>query len=108
MIYLKWFDEFLKETPMSGYIYIKTKPEICLSRIHKRNREGEEGIPLEYLLKCESYHNNWLNKEISVATMKGGIATLKSFSLLKYITKKTKRGPKSATSLIMGLCIRKC
>ena len=73
MIYLKWFDEFLKETPMSGYIYIKTKPEICLSRIHKRNRDGEEGIPLEYLLKCESYHNNWLNKEISVATINGDI-----------------------------------
>jgi deoxyadenosine/deoxycytidine kinase len=70
-IYMKWFDEFLKETPISGYIYIKTTPEICLSRIHKRNRDGEEGIPLEYLIKCESYHNEWLNKEINIVTING-------------------------------------
>ena len=40
--------------------------------------------------------------------MKGGIASFKSFSLLKYIVKKISHGPKSAASLIIGLCIRKC
>ena len=40
--------------------------------------------------------------------MKGGIATFKLFSLLKYIVKKIRRGPKSAANLIIGLYIRKC
>jgi len=46
--------------------------------------------------------------EIKVATIKGGIATFKSFSLLKYIIKKIRSGPKSAASLIIGLCTIKC
>ena len=35
--------------------------------------------------------------------MKGGIATFKSFSLLKYIVKKISKGPKSAVNLTKGL-----
>jgi len=44
-------------------------------------------------------------RAIRVTMMNGGIATFRSFSLLKYIIKKTRRGPKSAVNLIMGLCI---
>ena len=40
--------------------------------------------------------------------MKGGIATFKSFSLLKYIVKKISKGPKSVANLIVGLSIIKC
>ena len=28
-IYLKWFDEFVKDLPVKGIIYVKTNPEIC-------------------------------------------------------------------------------
>ena len=45
---------------------------------------------------------------MNVATIKGGIAALKSFSLLKYIMKKIRRGPKSARNLIKGLLMAKC
>ena len=45
---------------------------------------------------------------IKVATIKGGIANFKSFSLLKYIIKKISNGPKSAANLIIGLDITKC
>ena len=47
-------------------------------------------------------------KDKRVARTKGGIAFFKSFSLLKYIVKKTSRGPKSAINLIRFLRIRKC
>ena len=46
-------------------------------------------------------------RAIRVTMMNGGIATFKSLSLLKYMIKKTRRGPKSAKSLIMGLYIKK-
>lgn len=59
-IYNTWFEEFSKEFIISKSIYIITKPEICYERIHKRCRVGEEIIPLEYLERCDSYHNNFL------------------------------------------------
>ena len=61
-IYLKWFDEFVKDIPISGIIYVKTNPKICEKRVIKRNRKGET-IPLEYLQNCHNYHENWLNNE---------------------------------------------
>lgn len=59
-IYLKWFDEFSKLINHSLNIYIKTNPEVAFERVKKRNRSGET-IPLEYLQKCNDYHNKWLN-----------------------------------------------
>jgi len=61
-IYLKWFNEFVYDLPIQSYIYLKTEPEICLQRITKRDRKGET-ISLDYLKKCHSYHNDWLNKK---------------------------------------------
>jgi len=37
-------------------MYIDTDPTTCLHRIKLRNRRGENGITLEELQKCESYH----------------------------------------------------
>lgn len=62
-IYLNWFDTFSEEFPVHKVIYVKTQPEICYGRIHKRAREGEENIPLDYLKACNEYHENMLNKD---------------------------------------------
>ena len=69
-IYLKWFDEFLRDIPITGYIYLKTSPDTCLNRVKKRNREGEN-IPLSYLHKCHMYHENWLEKENNILVLDG-------------------------------------
>ena len=45
-IYLKWFDEFLDDISITGFIYLNADPTKCLERVTKRNREGEK-IPLE-------------------------------------------------------------
>ena len=60
-IYLKWFDTFADDFPISKVIYVNTDPEICHMRIEKRSRTGESNIPLEYLQNCHKYHNNMLN-----------------------------------------------
>jgi deoxyadenosine/deoxycytidine kinase/ribonuclease HI len=59
-IYLNWFDEFLDDIKLGGIIYVKAEPSICDSRVKIRAREGET-IPLDYLVKCHEYHENWLN-----------------------------------------------
>jgi deoxyadenosine/deoxycytidine kinase len=60
-IYLKWFDTFADDFPISKVIYVNTKPEICHQRIEKRSRTGESNIPLEYLQNCHKYHTNMLD-----------------------------------------------
>jgi len=61
-IYLSWFDTFSSEFPVHKVIYVKTNPENCHLRIFKRSREGEDIIPLEYLIDCSRYHDNMLDK----------------------------------------------
>lgn len=58
-IYLKWFNDFIDELPKHEFIYIKTNPDMCLERIKKRNRSGEN-IELEYLINCDNYHDKML------------------------------------------------
>lgn len=60
-IYLKWFDTFADDFPISKVIYVNTKPEICHQRIEKRSRTGESNIPLEYLQNCHKYHTDMLD-----------------------------------------------
>ena len=61
-IYLKWFDTFISEFKLDKVIYVKTDPTICHERIVKRSRQGESCIPLEYLVNCDKYHNEMLDK----------------------------------------------
>lgn len=59
-IYLRWFDEFIEDVPIYGYIYLKTTPQTSFERVKKRQREGEL-IPIEYLDRCNNYHDMWLD-----------------------------------------------
>ena len=61
-IYLKWFDEFVKDLPIKGIIYLKTTPKICHERIKQRNRKGEENITIKYINRCHGYHQEWITK----------------------------------------------
>jgi len=67
-IYLQWFDEFTREIPSIGVIYVKASPEVCHTRVIHRGREGEE-IPLAYLQNCHSYHSKWLEGQPTVLTL---------------------------------------
>jgi deoxyadenosine/deoxycytidine kinase len=59
-IYMKWFVEFTHDLPPIDIVYVRADPDICLQRVLKRSRQGEE-IPLEYLENCHKYHETWLN-----------------------------------------------
>jgi len=70
-IYNFMFDEFLGNTTVNRYIYVKTDFKVCDRRIKKRERTGESSIPLEYLSKCEKYHKDWLSQCNHVLTLDG-------------------------------------
>jgi len=64
-VYEQWFSVFSEKFDLrpQGYIYLKTTPEICETRIKKRDRSGESSIPLEYLTKLDNLHTEWLKDE---------------------------------------------
>jgi deoxyadenosine/deoxycytidine kinase len=59
-IYGKWFDAFSDVAKLTHIVYLSTTPETSFTRIQKRNRTGETGIPLDYLKKCDEYHKDWI------------------------------------------------
>ena len=61
-IYNKWFDSFNKDTQIDKVVYISSNPNICFERVKLRDRNGESNIPLEYLTKCNEYHDNMIKK----------------------------------------------
>jgi len=83
-IYIRWFDEFIFN--LSAIIYIQTTPETSLNRINIRNRKGEESIPLEYIIDCHNYHENWINNNLKVPTLiLNGNDFIKTSTLINYI-----------------------
>lgn len=69
-IYLNWFEEFAKDFPINYSVYVKTDPNKCYERIHKRARDGEEVIPLSYLHNCHTYHEEFLDENKGIKTSK--------------------------------------
>jgi deoxyadenosine/deoxycytidine kinase len=59
--YNYWFNTFKDISEVNKIIYIKTSPSKCLERINKRKRSEESSIEIEYLEKCNKYHDDWLN-----------------------------------------------
>lgn len=60
MIYNEWFSDLTPKNTEIVNIYIRTPPEVCLSRIALRQRPGEDVIPLDYLERCHKLHEDWL------------------------------------------------
>ena len=59
-IYQCFCKEFSREFGLDSIVYIDADAEVCHERVGKRSRQGEGGIPLEYLQKCKKYHDEWL------------------------------------------------
>jgi deoxyadenosine/deoxycytidine kinase len=59
-IYMKFYNEYKNDFKLNGLVYIHAEEDVCYNRVHKRNRKGEDSVPLEYLKKCKEYHQDWL------------------------------------------------
>lgn len=61
-IYQEWFSWLVENYTQkpSGFIYLKTSPQVCFERLSKRGRSEEAAIPLEYLVSLHNKHEDWL------------------------------------------------
>ncbi len=71
-IYKEWF-AWLVESHVpkpTGFIYLRTTPQICHNRSLKRARSEETGIPLTYFEALHKKHEDWLiNKHDIISTI---------------------------------------
>lgn len=58
-----WLEKTIDVKP-DIYLYLYLKPEKCLERIKKRNREEEINITLEYLTQLHNKHEIWMEENI--------------------------------------------
>ena len=65
-IFQKWYNMSeeggILNMPIDLIIYLDVDPKICLERVKKRNREGEQNITEEFLTNIQKIHNEWLIK----------------------------------------------
>ncbi len=61
-MYNQWADILLRTTckPPQGFIYLRSKPQVCYDRIAKRGRESEKGHSLEYAQQLHYWHEKFL------------------------------------------------
>lgn len=67
-LYKKLWDRESVRTPSipAGFIYLRTKAEVCYERIMKRGRKEESPITMDYLNRIEEKHENWFIKKEGV------------------------------------------
>jgi deoxyadenosine/deoxycytidine kinase len=69
-IYQQFYKEFSDEIGLDGIVYIDADANVCKERVILRSRQGENGISIEYLSKCKSYHDEWLTNDPVVCRIK--------------------------------------
>lgn len=61
-VYSDWFAWLIEQySPLpKGFIYLRTSPEVALTRLKKRHRFEEGSIALDYLQSLHRKHEEWL------------------------------------------------
>ena len=61
-VYESWFKHAAVELDgvVKGVVYLRASPPTCMTRIAKRNRDGEDAISVNYIKTLHALHEDWL------------------------------------------------
>lgn len=62
-VYESWY-KFVMNTiniDIAGIIYLRVEPDVCVKRINKRNRKGEQCMEKKYVEHLHTQHEDWLS-----------------------------------------------
>jgi len=64
-LYNQWVDFLIADKckPPRGFIYLQATPEICYTRVKKRNRKSERHTPFSFIEKLHTLHERFLITE---------------------------------------------
>jgi deoxyadenosine/deoxycytidine kinase len=61
-VYQRLYHDTSLEFQMDAVVYLDVDPTKCMERVKLRNRGGENNISLEYLAKCHTYYEDWMQR----------------------------------------------
>ena len=53
-----------------GFVYLRVKPDVAMSRIHTRDRKEESSIPPDYLEALHHKHEEWFLRDLPYAQLR--------------------------------------
>lgn len=65
-LWCDFYHKYIRPEFNNFIIYLRCRPETAFNRIHKRGREEEKNISIEYLNDLHRYHEDWLMTESNV------------------------------------------
>ncbi|EKX43776.1 hypothetical protein GUITHDRAFT_140223 [Guillardia theta CCMP2712] len=81
-LYSEWHEWMMKrfhpDSEVDAYVYLRTRPETCMRRLHKRGRGEEKSIPLDYLQQIHERHEEWLMQGAAGGKMGDRLLTRRS------------------------------
>lgn len=93
-IYEKYFHQLRQSSiPLSAIIYVDTSPQVCLHRIQRRARGGENGITQKYLMELDNFTKQWI-ETANVPTLRLHLENtdddcLKAMNFIREISRQT-------------------
>ena len=60
-LWFEWLENKMTRQP-DGIIYLRAEPNICLERVHKRDRAEESSVSINYLTAIHVKHDEWLSE----------------------------------------------
>lgn len=80
-VYKSWYDDCNARLTgiVKGAIYLRADPPTCMTRIAKRNRDGEDNISVHYIKTLHDLHEEWLlpqlpsQPQLPVCTIDGNV-----------------------------------
>lgn len=92
-VYKTWYTFItgILKPQISGILYLRVDPHVCVQRIMKRNRTGEDKIDLEYLAHLHQQHESWLaqtekdTEGIPIGIVDGNGPSLDTDSIVSFV-----------------------
>lgn len=89
VLHEKWVAMAESVIGTSGTIYLRVSPDVCMQRLHKRGRSGEDGIPCKLLSDLHEIHDAHVSGLVArghpVLTLDGNLEIMQGHIVQEHV-----------------------